>query len=83
MRDRGIDADDEVELRDDGRRVGEVLELRSEMDDLGMRGHQRRVVLAQLGMQTDIADARIAKQGCEPLEADRAPAVGHEVAHPC
>ena len=45
-----------------------------------MRGHERRIIRAQLGMQADIADARIAEQWREWLDADRARVVPGKVA---
>ena len=60
MGDRGIDADHEIEMRDDAGGIGEVLKLRPEMHDVGVSRHQGGIAVAQLRMQADVTDARIA-----------------------
>ena len=66
--DGGVDADHQVELADDGRRVGEVGELRAEAGQPQAGGRMRGFVLAGAFLQADEADARNAAERCQDRE---------------
>jgi hypothetical protein len=57
MRDRGVDADDEVELGDDGRRIGEVVQLGVQVDHAAASAEVVRVGGADVLLQADEAGA--------------------------
>ena len=53
MRDAGIDRDDEVQMRDQGCRVGESPEVVAEMQHIAPLLKQQRIVGADLPLQAD------------------------------
>ena len=53
MRDRRVRGDDQIELRDHGRRIGEIAKLTPEMKDIGAPADLGPVVLADPGVEAD------------------------------
>src|SRR5262249_54109578 len=53
MRDRGIDADDEIDESDHGRRIGKIVELRADRHHARFARRQLGVFAAQLALNAD------------------------------
>src|SRR5262245_14319870 len=56
MRDRSIDADDEIDEREHGRRIGKIIELRADLLHAWLARQQLGVFAAQLALNADEPD---------------------------
>src|SRR5262245_28808811 len=75
MRDRGIDADDEIDESDHGRRVGEIVKLRADLHHARFARQQLGVFAAQLALNADEPDRGLQPERSEAGERDRTVAI--------
>ena len=72
MRDAGVDRDHEIEQRDDGGGVGEVLQVGTESVDVRQRSQNFLIAVAQIALQADKLNSFIAEQRGQLAQRDRA-----------
>jgi hypothetical protein len=71
MGDRGVHRYDHVKQRNDGRGVGEILNLVADAQDIGMTAQNVVIVIVNITLQADHVNSRGSEQRREPLEGDR------------
>jgi hypothetical protein len=75
MRDRGIDADDEIDEGDHGRGIGEIVELRADLHHARFARQQVGIFAAQLALNANEPRRGGRPQLRKARECDRAIAV--------